>query len=194
MWKFSAPASKRFRSPRLRRLNRSALRGCKLIIQVILPLALRICLPALTNNLVNLVKTTTLAYAIAVPELLYVSNQIWSDNENVPEMMLVLFVIYIALVGILVFRDARMGARLAPAGAWNMSAKFPVILPLNATLRRRAGQPADCAPGPLAWHRPGRPSSFSRRRPLMPPRAGPCRRACWPSSHAGPRCCCAASG
>jgi polar amino acid transport system permease protein len=72
-------------------------------IHVVLPLALRICLPALTNNLVNLVKTTTLAYAIAVPELLYVSNQIWSDNDNVPEMMFVLFVIYIALVGILVF-------------------------------------------------------------------------------------------
>jgi polar amino acid transport system permease protein len=71
-------------------------------IHVILPLAMRICLPALTNNLVNLVKTTTLAYAIAVPELLYVSNQIWSDNENVPEMMLVLFVIYIALVSLLV--------------------------------------------------------------------------------------------
>jgi polar amino acid transport system permease protein len=71
--------------------------------QVIVPLALRICLPALTNNLVNLVKTTTLAYAIAVPELLYVSNQIWSDSVNVPEMMLVLFVIYMALVGLLVY-------------------------------------------------------------------------------------------
>jgi polar amino acid transport system permease protein len=66
-------------------------------------LGLRICLPALTNNLVNLVKTTTLAYAIAVPELLYVSNQIWSDSVNVPEMMLVLFVIYMALVGLLVY-------------------------------------------------------------------------------------------
>jgi len=72
-------------------------------IQVILPLALRICLPGLTNNLVNLVKTTTLAYAIAVPELLYVSNQIWSDSVNVPEMMLVLFIIYMALVGLLVY-------------------------------------------------------------------------------------------
>ncbi|OYV34508.1 MAG: polar amino acid ABC transporter permease, partial [Rhodospirillales bacterium 20-64-7] len=70
---------------------------------VVLPLGLRICLPALTNNLVNLVKTTTLAYAIAVPELLYVSNQIWSDSENVPEMMVLLFIIYIALVGVLVF-------------------------------------------------------------------------------------------
>ena len=70
---------------------------------VVLPLGLRICLPALTNNLVNLIKTTPLAYAIAVPELLYVSNQIWSDDENVPEMMILLFVIYIALVGLLVF-------------------------------------------------------------------------------------------
>jgi polar amino acid transport system permease protein len=72
-------------------------------LKVILPLALRICLPALTNNLVNLVKTTTLAYAIAVPELLYVSNQIWSDSLNVPEMMIALFVIYMALVGLLVY-------------------------------------------------------------------------------------------
>ena len=72
-------------------------------IYVVLPLATRVCLPALTNNLVNLVKTTTLAYAIAVPELLYVSNQIWSDSVNVPVMMVVLFIAYITLVGLLVF-------------------------------------------------------------------------------------------
>jgi len=70
---------------------------------VVIPLALRICLAPLANNLVNLVKTTTLAYAIAVPELLYVSNQIWSDSVNVPEMMTLLFVIYMGLVGILVY-------------------------------------------------------------------------------------------
>ena len=71
--------------------------------QVIFPLALRIVLPALTNNIVNLVKTTTLAYAIAVPEALFVANQIWSDRVNVMEMMLTLFVFYIGLVGIVVF-------------------------------------------------------------------------------------------
>ncbi len=54
---------------------------------VVLPMAIRVCLPALGNNLVNLVKTTNLAYAIAVPELLYVSKQIWSDSTNVREMM-----------------------------------------------------------------------------------------------------------
>ena len=72
-------------------------------IHVILPLAFRISLPALNNNLVNLVKTTTIAYAIAVPEMLYVANQIWSDELNVPEMMNVLMVIYVMLVGIVVF-------------------------------------------------------------------------------------------
>ncbi len=74
----------------------------KAYLHIILPLALRICMPALTNNLVNLVKTTTLAYAIAVPELLYVSSQIWADNGNVPEMMVTLLIIYLVLVGILV--------------------------------------------------------------------------------------------
>ena len=38
---------------------------------VVLPLAFRVSLPSLNNNLVNLVKTTTQAMAIAVPELLY---------------------------------------------------------------------------------------------------------------------------
>jgi polar amino acid transport system permease protein len=72
-------------------------------LYIVLPLAFRVCLPALNNNLVNLVKTTTLAYAIAVPELLYVSNQVWSDNVNVPEMMVVLLITYVALVGVLVW-------------------------------------------------------------------------------------------
>ncbi len=69
--------------------------------QVVLPLALRVSMPAMTNNLVNLVKTTTLAYAIAVPELVYQSAQIWSEQVNVPEMMVVLLISYVAIVGVI---------------------------------------------------------------------------------------------
>jgi polar amino acid transport system permease protein len=69
-------------------------------IYVMVPLAWRISLPALCNNLIELLKTTTLAYAIGVPELLYVSNQIWSDNINTLEMMNVLMVVYLMLVGV----------------------------------------------------------------------------------------------
>ena len=72
-------------------------------LRIVFPLAFRISLPALNNNLVNLVKTTTLAYAIAVPEMLYVSSQIWSDELNVPVMMNVLLICYFLLVGVLVY-------------------------------------------------------------------------------------------
>ena len=70
---------------------------------IVFPLALRVSLPALNNNLVNLVKTTTQAFGIAVPELLYQSVTIWNDYPSAlyPTMLLV-FVVYIQLVGILV--------------------------------------------------------------------------------------------
>lgn len=70
---------------------------------VVFPLALRVSIPALNNNLVNLVKTTTQAYAIAVPELLYESVSIWNDYPSAQNpTMLLLFVTYIVLVGVLV--------------------------------------------------------------------------------------------
>ena len=84
-------------------------------IYVIFPLAFRVCLPALNNNLVNLLKTTTLAYGIAVPEMMYTANQIWSDNVNVPEMMIVLFIFYVGLVAVLVWAMHR----------WEMCMRIP---------------------------------------------------------------------
>jgi polar amino acid transport system permease protein len=88
-------------------------------IHIILPLAFRISLPALNNNLVNLVKTTTIAYAIAVPEMLYVANQIWSDELNVPEMMNVLMVVYVLLVGVVVY----------VMGRWERAMRIPGYMP-----------------------------------------------------------------
>jgi polar amino acid transport system permease protein len=88
-------------------------------LHVILPLAFRISLPALNNNLVNLVKTTTIAYAIAVPEMLYVANQIWSDELNVTEMMNVLLIIYVALVGVVVY----------VMGRWERAMRIPGYTP-----------------------------------------------------------------
>jgi polar amino acid transport system permease protein len=73
-------------------------------LYVVLPLAFRVSLPALNNNLVNLVKTTTQALAIAVPELLYQMVSIYNDYSTAQNAaMVVLFVTYIVLVGILVF-------------------------------------------------------------------------------------------
>ena len=87
--------------------------------QIVLPLAFRICLPALNNNLVNLVKTTTLAYAIGVPELLYAASQIWSEVFNVREMMNVLLVVYVLLVAVLVWVMHR----------WERAMRIPGYMP-----------------------------------------------------------------
>lgn len=68
--------------------------------KVILPLSFRISLTGLTNSLVNLIKTTTNAYAIAVPEVLYASSQIWSDQLNTLEMMVILLTFFILIIGL----------------------------------------------------------------------------------------------
>lgn len=75
----------------------------KAYVYIVLPLAFRISLPALNNNLVTMVKGTTIAYAIGVPELLTSSATIWSASTNIPEMMNVLMITFLALVGVIVF-------------------------------------------------------------------------------------------
>lgn len=93
--------------------------GCKplqVFSRVLLPLGLRFSLPSLTNNLVDLVKQTSLAYAIAVPELLYVSSQIWADQFNVTEMMFTLLIVYTALVAIVVALMGLIERKLAMPG------------------------------------------------------------------------------
>lgn len=75
--------------------------------ELAMPLALRISFPALNNNLVNLIKTTTNAYAIAVPELLYAASQIWSEQLNTLEMMIVLLTFYILVIGAFIFLMGR---------------------------------------------------------------------------------------
>ena len=83
---------------------------------IVLPLAFRVSLPALNNNLVNLIKTTTQAMAIAVPELLYQMVSIYNDySTSMNASMLLLFFVYITLVGILVFGVHR----------WEMNVKIP---------------------------------------------------------------------
>lgn len=85
-------------------------------VRIVFPLAFRIGLPALTNNIVNLVKTTSLAYAIAVPEMLYSASQIWSDDLNVPEMMIFILIAYIVLVAIVVWAMEHLERRLRVPG------------------------------------------------------------------------------
>jgi polar amino acid transport system permease protein len=91
-------------------------RPSQIFTRILLPLGIRFSLPSLTNNLVDLVKQTSLAYAIAVPELLYVSSQIWADEFNVTEMMFTLLLLYTGLVAIVVALMHLIERKLAMPG------------------------------------------------------------------------------
>ena len=91
---------------------------------IVLPLAFRVSLPALNNNLVNLVKTPTQAMAIAVPELLYQMVSIYNDySTSMNASMLLLFVVYIIIVAILVFGMYRWekSMTIPGYGGWSFS-------------------------------------------------------------------------
>ena len=70
---------------------------------VVLPLAFRICLPALNSNFVFVVKGTSLAYAVGVAEMLYVSVEIYTLSANVVEMMTILLLCYVGMVSLFVY-------------------------------------------------------------------------------------------
>jgi len=83
---------------------------------VVMPLAIRTCLPSLSNNLVNLIKTTNLAYAIAVPEMMYSAKQIWADSTNVPEMMLTVLIFYVTIATLFAYGMTRLERALRVPG------------------------------------------------------------------------------
>lgn len=88
----------------------------QIFVKVVLPLALRISLAGLNNNLVNLIKTTTNAFAIAVPELLYAASQIWSESMNAFEMMVVLLTFYMLVIGAFTWSMQRWERAIAVPG------------------------------------------------------------------------------
>lgn len=84
---------------------------------VVFPLALRISMPSLSANLINLVKTTNQAFAIAVPELLYQAVSIWNDYPSAQNpTMLLLLVCYLGLVGFLSLGMGRWERKLRIPG------------------------------------------------------------------------------
>ncbi len=65
---------------------------------IILPLALRIGLPALANSYVSLLKNTALVSIIGVVELTFVAQDVIADKFNYLEMYATIAVVYLILI------------------------------------------------------------------------------------------------
>ncbi|MFY9510006.1 MAG: ABC transporter permease subunit [Rubrivivax sp.] len=76
-----------------------------LLLQVELPLAVRFALPSLVNNLVDGVKMTAVASAIAVGDVTYESIMIWTQRDNVLELLLLILLWF----GLLTWGVSRAG-------------------------------------------------------------------------------------
>jgi polar amino acid transport system permease protein len=62
-----------------------------------LPLAVRVALPVLINNLIDLVKMTAIASSIAVGDITYQSIMIWSQRDNVLALLLLILIYFSVL-------------------------------------------------------------------------------------------------
>jgi His/Glu/Gln/Arg/opine family amino acid ABC transporter permease subunit len=83
---------------------------------VIVPQAVRICLPALGNNLVSLVKNSSLVSTIGMVELMFVANDISFNNFRSFEIYGAAAVLYVVLVLALSRGLAVLERRLRRAG------------------------------------------------------------------------------
>lgn len=71
------------------------LRSSQIKFNIVLPLMFRNVLPSLSNNLISLFKDTSLAAAIAVPELTYYARKINVETFRVVETWMVASVLYV---------------------------------------------------------------------------------------------------
>lgn len=82
-------------------------------IYIIIPVMMRNVLPSLSNNFISLFKDTSLAAAIAVPELTYYARKINVESFRVIETWMVASLIYVAACYIIASLLRRLEGRLA---------------------------------------------------------------------------------
>jgi general L-amino acid transport system permease protein len=62
---------------------------------VILPQALRVIIPPLTSQYLNLTKNSSLAVAVGYPDLVSVSNTTLNQTGQAPEAILIMMAVYL---------------------------------------------------------------------------------------------------
>ncbi len=87
------------------------------LIHVILPQALRLVLPAWSNEAIYLIKYASVTYTIAVPELLAKGQILNSRYFRPVEIFLVVSLIYIGVISIIAWLVDRLELRLRIPGA-----------------------------------------------------------------------------
>ena len=107
------------------------------MVRIVLPQAMRVAVPPIANETINLLKATALVAFISVPDLLYSVEQIYSQNFQVVPLLTVAAIWYIVLVSIMSIgqlmierrmrRGVRYGRRSRPDAAQAKLANDPAL-------------------------------------------------------------------
>jgi polar amino acid transport system permease protein len=110
--------------------------GRGVLTNVVIPQAFRVALPALGNELVTIIKLTSLVSAISLTEILLVGQRLYTQNFKVLETLLAVGIFYVMLVSIfdrgLKFVERsldvkRRGARAKLAAEPSAAAELPAV-------------------------------------------------------------------
>jgi polar amino acid transport system permease protein len=71
------------------------------LMRVVFPQAFRVALPPVANDTINLLKSTSLVAFIAVPDLMYSVQQIYSSNFKILPLLVVATIWYMVVVSVL---------------------------------------------------------------------------------------------
>jgi polar amino acid transport system permease protein len=104
---------------------------------VVLPQAMRVIVPPTGNELIGLLKTTSLASVISFNELLGASSRIYSSNLKVLELLVVVSIWYLAITSVLSIGQYYLERSLAAGNGLASTPTFGVTI-RDGVLGRRA--------------------------------------------------------
>ncbi len=81
-----------------------------------LPIGLRLCVPAMTSNVVSLIKTSSQAALVAVADIMYGATQIMLETFRNLEVMLLIWTIYVVIASLAVIAIRRAAWSFAIPG------------------------------------------------------------------------------
>lgn len=85
-----------------------AMTPARTMLRIVLPQAMRIIIPPTGNQIISMLKTTSLVSVIALNDLLYSAQVIYSTNYQVIPLLLVASLWYLLLVSVLTFFQSRL--------------------------------------------------------------------------------------
>lgn len=82
------------------------------LVRIVLPQAMRVAVPPLANNTINMLKGTSLVSYIGVSDLLYTSQSIYAQNYKVIALLMVACLWYLLMVSVLSVGQSLLERRL----------------------------------------------------------------------------------